>query len=78
MIGEIVAWSAARNSGTAKPVGEPADLGWYVHGGAFGNRPLPIGTRIAFDPWVAQSGMRMATNARLVTAETEEVYRALG
>lgn len=78
MLGEIVAWSVSRNSGVVRPLDEPDDLGWYVHGGSFGNRPQQIGTRVVFDPWVSASGMRMATNARLATAEAEEVDRCLG
>lgn len=78
MIGEVIEWSAARRSGLVRPLGEPADPGWYLHGNVFGNKPQPIGTRVMFDPWISASGMRLATNARLATVEAEEVERCLG
>lgn len=78
MIGEVIEWSAARRSGLVQPLGEPDDRGWYLHGGAFGNKPLPLGTRISFEPWVSAAGVRMAVNASLASAEADDVYLALG
>ena len=77
MIGVISEWNAARNSGLVRPVDEPDHDGLYIHGAVFGNKPQPIGTRIIYTAWTSRSGIDMAVNARLATAEVEEVDRCL-
>lgn len=78
MIGVISEWHPARNSGHVQPVDDGSQSGHDVHGGAFGNKPQLVGTRVVYTPWRPHDGRDFAVNVSPATAELSEVDRCLG